>query len=210
MGPSRPNASPDPIASVPARNLTGTTRIGAGDSSPVKTAMTRGIPLPAADGAILRTNHAAAAAAPPAIPTNTTNPAGPQPPHLGNQCIAKPTCFLQGEPEPCPNQSGTHAGDWGHRTQQEQTALWFPRLEILGTNLHIWIQTGFLSLNEKRSKDLPEMQANGSTMPESEAVARKAPMIGRHVRVICPGTQGWGNWTVNLSRGATLDHHGER
>ncbi len=46
LGPSRPSASPDPMANTPPTNFTGMTRNGACGSSPFNTASTRGIPLP--------------------------------------------------------------------------------------------------------------------------------------------------------------------
>src|SRR5271166_931067 len=46
LGPSRPSASPDPMADTPPTNFTGMTRNGACGSSPFNTASTRGIPLP--------------------------------------------------------------------------------------------------------------------------------------------------------------------
>jgi hypothetical protein len=50
LGPSRPSASPDPIASRPPTNLTGSTMIGAAGTSLRNTASTWGIPLPDASG----------------------------------------------------------------------------------------------------------------------------------------------------------------
>jgi hypothetical protein len=46
LGPSRPSASPEPIASTPATNFTGMIRNGACGSSSFRTASTCGMPLP--------------------------------------------------------------------------------------------------------------------------------------------------------------------
>ena len=59
LGPSRPSASPEPMASTPPMNFTGTKRIGAGFKVPFNTASTCGIPLPAACGEYRRTSQAA-------------------------------------------------------------------------------------------------------------------------------------------------------
>jgi hypothetical protein len=50
LGPSRPSASPEPMASHPPTNLTGSTLNGAGGSSSRSTASTWGMPLPDASG----------------------------------------------------------------------------------------------------------------------------------------------------------------
>ena len=63
LGPSRPSASPEPMASSPPKNLTGMRRYGAWGSAPLKTASTCGMPLPDACGEYRRTSQAARAAA---------------------------------------------------------------------------------------------------------------------------------------------------
>ena len=52
VGPSRPSASPEPIASIPPKNFTGTRPNGAGGISSRRTASTCGMPLPEACGGI--------------------------------------------------------------------------------------------------------------------------------------------------------------
>ncbi len=63
VGPSRPSARPDPIASKPPKNLIRTIECGAGFTSPLNTASTLWTPLPSADGA-KRTTRSRARAAP--------------------------------------------------------------------------------------------------------------------------------------------------
>jgi len=56
VGPSRPRASPAPIASTPPKNFTGIRISGGGGSSSRRTASTSGMPLPFAPGANFRTS----------------------------------------------------------------------------------------------------------------------------------------------------------
>ena len=74
VGPSRPRASPEPIASTPPANLTGRTANGAGSASPRVTASTCCTPLPAARGAKRCTIHRAVATSTAAIVTGITQP----------------------------------------------------------------------------------------------------------------------------------------
>jgi len=74
LGPSRPSASPAPIANSPPTNFTGISRGGGGGSSPLRTASTWGIPLPEAGGEKRRTSHAAIVTAPAQPMTTNTNP----------------------------------------------------------------------------------------------------------------------------------------
>ena len=48
LGPSRPSASPEPIANTPPKNLIGINTSEAGGSSPRNTLSTWGMPLPEA------------------------------------------------------------------------------------------------------------------------------------------------------------------
>ena len=77
LGPSRPSASPAPIASAPPMNFTGMTRNGACGNCSLRTASTCGMPLPAAWGEIRRTSEAAIPAAAPQAATNSQTPSGP-------------------------------------------------------------------------------------------------------------------------------------
>ena len=63
LGPSRPSARPEPMASTPPTNLTGIRRYGACGSAPLRTASTCGMPLPDAWGEYRRTSQAATAVA---------------------------------------------------------------------------------------------------------------------------------------------------
>src|SRR3984885_1078460 len=63
LGPSRPSASPAPIASTPPTNFTGMMRDGGSGSSPLNTASTWGVPLPDAYGEYRRTSQAATSVA---------------------------------------------------------------------------------------------------------------------------------------------------
>ena len=77
LGPSRPSASPAPIASAPPMNFTGMIRNGVSGICPVRMASTCGMPLPAAWGEIRRTSEAAIPAATAQAATMSQTPSGP-------------------------------------------------------------------------------------------------------------------------------------
>ena len=79
LGPSRPRASPEPMASTPPTNFAGIRTIDLGCCRRIcRTASTSGMPLPDARGANRRTSHAAHAAAAAQAATTNRKPASLQ------------------------------------------------------------------------------------------------------------------------------------
>ena len=77
LGPSRPSASPAPIASTPPTNFTGMMRNGACCNCSLRTASTCGMPLPTASGEMRRTSEAAIPAAAAQAATKSQRPSDP-------------------------------------------------------------------------------------------------------------------------------------
>ena len=78
LGPSRPSASPAPIASTPPTNLTDIRPGGVGGTFSFNAASTCGMPLPEAYGENRRTSQAANATAAAAPPQTNKKPAKPR------------------------------------------------------------------------------------------------------------------------------------